>query len=115
MSAPASASASRSRELSADVRPTRIRAGAQTAVAEVHLGRRQVRRQRLRVGVGREEVDAGEPGANHRVDRIAAAAAHTDDLDARAEIRFVLELDHLSTPPRPAHCNSLLRISLHVR
>ena len=37
--------------------------------------------QRLRVGVDRDELDAREPGVDHAVDGVRAAAADADDLD----------------------------------
>ena len=37
--------------------------------------------ERLRVGVGADEVDALDVGADHVVDGVAAAAADADDLD----------------------------------
>ena len=41
--------------------------------------------QRLRVGVGDDEVDAGEAGDDHVVDRVAAGAADAADHDARLQ------------------------------
>jgi hypothetical protein len=52
----------------------------------------------LRVGVGRDELDTGKTGSDHRVDGVAAAASDAHNLDASAEIRFMLELDHLNPP-----------------
>ena len=39
--------------------------------------------QRLHVGVDGVEVDAGEPGFDHAVDGVAAAAAEAEDFDRR--------------------------------
>jgi len=60
--------------------------------------------QRLAVGVRRDEVDAGEPGENHRVERVASAAADADHLDARAELR------HLVHDPSGAQNSSLTQL-----
>ena len=44
----------------------------------------RVRRlQRLRVGVEREELDAGDLGLDHAVDGVHAAAADADDAQLR--------------------------------
>ena len=48
---------------------------------ELHVGVGQ--QQRLRVGVDRDELDALQAGVDHAVDRVAATAADTDDLDHR--------------------------------
>ncbi len=66
----------------------RLRAGAQ-ALGDLHahlddaFGARG--RQRLRVGVGDDEVDARQPGHDHVVDRVAAGAADPDNDDAGLE------------------------------
>ena len=69
----------------------RIRARAEALGhlrAELDLSRSAVVLQRLAVGVGGDEVDAGEPGHDHRVERVAAAAAHADHLDLGAQVRL---------------------------
>ena len=79
------------RGLAADVR---IRAGAEPLgelAADLDLHRRRVRLQRLRVGVGDHELDAGDAGLHHARHGIAAAAADADHLDARAHARFFVE------------------------
>ena len=69
--------------------------------AELDLGRRQVRAQRLHVGVGGDELHAGQARRDHRVDGIAAAAADADDLDARTQhLTLPNQLDHLPLLPR---------------
>ena len=45
------------------------------------LSRRQVVRERLRVRVRGDELDARQTRLDHGVQRVAAAAADTDDLD----------------------------------
>ena len=72
------------RGLPADVR---IGAGAEALgqlAADLNLHRRRAVPQRLRVGVGDDELDAAEAGLNHARDGVAAAAADADHLDARA-------------------------------
>ena len=44
-------------------------------------------RQRLRVGVGDDELDALQVGADHVVDGVAAGAADADDGDPRLQLR----------------------------
>ena len=63
-----------------------VRAGAQTTgefLADVDglVGIRH--EQRLAIGVHGDELDALDAGLHHAVDRVRAAAAHTDDLDNR--------------------------------
>ena len=70
--------------------------------AELDLGRGAVVMQRLAVGVRGDEIDAGQPGEDHRVERISAAAADTDHLDFRAEL-----VRHLVHDPS-GHQNSSL-------
>jgi hypothetical protein len=48
----------------------------------------------LQIGVGDEEVDALDAGLDHAVDRVAAAAADADDLDARARGRRLVVDEH---------------------
>jgi hypothetical protein len=45
--------------------------------------------QRLRVGVGADEIHALDVGAQHVLHRVAAAAAHADDLDHFASFGLV--------------------------
>ncbi len=69
--------------------------------AELDLGRREVRVERLHVGVGGDELDALEAARDHRVERVAAAATDADHLDARLKLRVVRELNrdtHLRLP-----------------
>ena len=45
---------------------------------DLHVG--VAHQERLRVGVDRDELDAGEAGVDHAVDGVRAAAADTGDL-----------------------------------
>ena len=54
-------------------------AGELTPDVELDVG--VAHQQRLRVGVHRDELDALEAGVDHAVDRVAAAAPDSDDLD----------------------------------
>src|SRR4029079_6699948 len=56
-------------------------AGRLRADVDLQVGVRH--QERLRVGVDRDELDAAEPGLDHAVDRVRAAAADADDLDHR--------------------------------
>jgi hypothetical protein len=98
MSAPASTSRNRSRESPGAASHPGIGSGAEAALAQVDLRCREVLGQRLCIRVGRDEVDAGQPGSDHRVDRVSTATSDADHLDPRAEIRRLLELDHLNPP-----------------
>ena len=81
------------------------RAGAEAlgdleAELDAAVGRRGV--ERLRVGVGDDEVDALDVGADHVGDRVAAGAADADDADARAKLVNFRpdEIDaHVPDPP----------------
>ena len=104
MSAPSIRSAMRSRSSIAASRPISGRAPAPSprvsVVPSCSCDRRARALERLRVGVGADEVDAGQPAADHVLDRVAAAAAHADDLDDRAVLRFLVDdLEHV--PIRP--------------
>ncbi len=67
------------------------------AHAELQLDRRLAELERLHVGIGGDELHALHAGLDHAVDGVAAAAAHADDLDARAARGFVVKLNaHLS-------------------
>ena len=48
--------------------------------------------ERLRVGVGDEEIDAGQARHDHVVDGVAAAAAHAAHHDAGLQFPAVREL-----------------------
>src|SRR5262249_26482839 len=64
--------------------------------AELDAQRRQAVLERLRVGVGRAELDARQSRADHRVDRVAAPAADADHLDARRQLTLLLDLEELA-------------------
>jgi hypothetical protein len=85
MSAPLSASLISSRDLGARaLADLRVRARAEAlgeVVADVELDVGVRHLQRLRVGVGRDELDARQPGVDHAVDGVRPAAADADDLD----------------------------------
>ena len=85
MSAPFSASFSSSR-LSGRGRAADVRVGAGAEPArrlradvDLHVG--VAHQERLRVGVHRDELDAGQARVDHPVDGVRAAAADADDLD----------------------------------
>ena len=81
------------RGLAADVG---VGAGAEAAGeldAELQLDGRLRELERLAVGVGDDELDAFDAGADHAVDGVAAAAADADDLDPRAARDFVVVLN----------------------
>ena len=50
-------------------------------VADVQLDVGVAHRERLRVGVGGDELDAAQARVDHAADRVGAAAADADDLD----------------------------------
>ena len=52
-------------------------------VADVQLDVGVAHRERLGVGVGRDELDAAQAGVDHAADRVGAAAADAHDLDDR--------------------------------
>ena len=85
MSAPFSASFSSSRLSCAAAWPTAGSAPAPRprvagrADVDLHVG--VAHHERLRVGVHRDELDAGEARVDHPVDGVRAAAADADDLD----------------------------------
>ena len=100
MSAPVSRSRMRSRSSSAASRPRsgfapqprpRVMVGA-----ELDPERRQAVLEGLGVGVRGAELHPGEPGADHRVERVAAAAADADHLDAGLELPRFLELEQVA-------------------
>ena len=68
-------------------------AGELAADVELHVGVGQ--QQRLRVGVDGDELDALQPGVDHAVDGVAAAAADADDLDHREVV--LRSAEHRST------------------
>jgi hypothetical protein len=57
-------------------------------------------RQSLRVGVDIAELHTGQSHVNHVIHGIRAAAAHTDDLDARGRGSHLneFELSHFPSP-----------------
>ena len=85
MSAPFSASLISSRDSAAAPWPTSGLAPAPRPlvelVADVELDVGVAHRERLGVGVARDELDAAQAGVDHAVDRVGAAAADADDLD----------------------------------
>src|SRR6185436_16072767 len=75
----------------------RVAAGTETlreGRAELKLDGREVRLERLCVGVGGHEVDALEPGRDHRIDRVAASAADANDFDSCAQLDAIEFLHH---------------------
>ena len=74
----------------------RLRAGAEALRdlgAHLHDALRLRHRQRLRVGVGDDEVDALQPGSDHVVDGIAARATDAEDGDPRFQLADVRGCD----------------------
>jgi hypothetical protein len=49
--------------------------------------------ERLHVGIGGDELDAGHAGLNHAIDGISAAAAHADNFDASSTHTFFVVLN----------------------
>jgi len=71
-----------------------IRAGAEPfgeLAADLDLDRRRIRLERLRIGVGDHEFDAGDACLHHSRHGIAAAAADPNHFDSRAHARFFIE------------------------
>jgi hypothetical protein len=61
--------------------------------------------ERLRVGIAADEFDAADTFADHVLDRVAARAAHADDLDdrrvaSRLRCPYFLEFKHFSPPEK---------------
>jgi len=69
------------RSLGSSASGVRVGAGAKPLITELDHTLRQRARQRLAIGVQRDKVDALDAATNHVIDRIAARAADTDDLD----------------------------------
>ena len=61
--------------------------------AELELDRSLRELERLAVGVGDDELDAFDAGADHAIDGVAASAADADDLDPRSARDFVVILN----------------------
>ncbi|MNQ91782.1 hypothetical protein D3C85_1071780 [compost metagenome] len=79
----------------------RVGAGAQAfghARTQLQDGARTDVLQRLCIGIGADELDAFDVVLRHVVDRIAAAAAHANDLDNRTLRDAVYELEHFPSP-----------------
>src|SRR5208337_3521027 len=73
-----------------------IGAGAQSVGqlhSELNLGGGTRHPQRLQVSVGHNEFDVFHTRINHAIDRIVAAPADTDNLDASVVARFLVEAD----------------------
>ena len=49
--------------------------------------------ERLQIGVGDHELHAFQVRLDHAIDRVAAAAAHADDLDLGAVQQLFVEVD----------------------
>ena len=79
------------RRLTADVR---IRSSPEPfgeLAADLQLHRRGIRVERLQVGVGDDEFDTVEARLHHPAHGVAAAAAHSDHLDARARAPLLVQ------------------------
>ena len=67
--------------------------------AQLHFLRGFGVEQRLLIGVHCNELDPGQAGIHHAVDRVAAAAAYADDLDIGHILHFFVENEcHESIP-----------------
>ncbi len=77
----------------------RLGAGAEPGRAELDQVVRRRAVERLRVGVGADEIDALNALLDHVLDRVAAAAADADHLDLRAHAELFDHFDcHVKTP-----------------
>ena len=77
----------------------RLRAGAEPGRAELELLLGEAARERLRVGVGGDELHPGHAVADHVVHRVTARAAHAHDLDDRPRcLVAVYDLEHALPP-----------------
>ena len=61
--------------------------------AKLQLYRSQRQFQRLHIGIRGDELNAFEAGLDHAIDGVAAAAAHTDYLDPRPALFFIVKLN----------------------
>ena len=59
--------------------------------AELQLHRRLRKLQRLQIGIGGDEFDALDLGADHAVDGVRTAASHADHFDLGAVLRLFTE------------------------
>ncbi len=98
-----------------------IGAGAESFgefAAELKFDRRLRKFQRLQIGIGGDEFDAFDFRADHAVDRVGTAAAHADDFNFRAVLRFFRERNahsrffvrHAASP-----CNLLIQDFVRLR
>src|SRR6516225_432976 len=94
MAAPSIASATRSRSSSAASRPSSGAKPARQAAAELQLRSRGRALERLRIGIGGDELHAGESLADHVLDGVAAAAAHADDSNDRFLRILIDDFEH---------------------
>ncbi|MDT4858568.1 hypothetical protein FQZ97_930430 [compost metagenome] len=65
-----------------------LAAGAQAGGAELDGLVRGTARERLRIGVGADELHALHAARDHVLDSVAAATAHADDLDLGAQVEL---------------------------
>ena len=84
-----------------------LAARAQAAVAQLHQLAGAAAVERLRVGVGADELHALHALRDHVLDGVAAAAADADHLDLRALVEL---FDHLDS-----HVRLLVRLQLPVK
>ena len=78
----------------------RLAAGAQTTATQLDDLVRAAAIQRLRVGVGADELNPLHTALNHVCNGIATATADTNDLDLRALVKF-LDFNHFDTHGEP--------------
>src|SRR5919109_1437319 len=65
---------------------------------ELHLGRRQVDPQRLRIGVSGNKINPTQARIDHGVDGVASGATDTHDTNLGLAPTLLNKLDH-RTPP----------------
>ena len=96
----------------------RIGAGAEALgdiAAELDRGLGRTVAERLRVGVGADELHALDAGIDHVCDRVAAAAAHANDLDDRVRCWCFDEFKHFPTSRCCFFCHDRIAVRLRFR
>ena len=69
-----------------------------------------VAEERLRIGVDRDELDPGEAGVDHAVDRVRAAAADADDLDHSQVVTGAISHFKLARPQARVQVGAVERL-----
>ena len=70
--------------------------------------------QRLRIGVGDDEIDAAQAGRDHVVDGVAAGAADADDGDARLQVGQLRQLQLDAHVPVPSSGLVMPHVRAHM-